>query len=913
MEERDDNDLDRREFLELAAGAAAGYTLAGSAAEAAPSDAKPETKPKSASNRPTNPTSPTSPVRKESAPAPPKPNPSWPVLTRYDQDHLRRIALPLGGIGTGTVSLGGRGDLRDWEIINRPNKGFAPDRTFFALRWKEEGGEPAGRCLEGPVDEADYEGTAGSRARNASLPRFRHCEFLAAYPFGQVLLSDPDVPLDARIEGFNPLVPADAGASGLPVAILRFVLMNKTDKPVEATVCGTIENFLGGPNTKDKNTFRAADEATALHGLLFEAEGVDPQDESYGAIALATTAKGGVSRRSEWRGAQWNTDLIDFWDDLLADGELTENEPAAPRRRGGGPRGSLAVKIGVPPRGEQTATFLIAWRFPNRMTWAPAKDETAPAGENPNRVGNYYATKCKDAWDAASQAAAKLPKLEADTLAFVKAFCDSDLPHAVKEAALFNLSTLRSQTCFRTEDGRFFGWEGCNDNAGCCMGSCTHVWNYEQATAFLFGDLARSMREIEFLHATDERGLMSFRVQLPLARARQWRTAAADGQMGCLMKLYRDWQLSGDEEMLRRLWPMARKALEFCWIEGGWDGDRDGVMEGCQHNTMDVEYYGPNPQMEGWYLGALRAAEEMARRMGEREFADQCRRLFENGSRWTDEHLFNGEYYEQEIRPPAGPVAEGLRAARPNAPAPTEPTHQIGAGCLVDQLVGQYMAHVCGLGYLLNRSHVRETLQSVKKYNGRENLFGHFNPMRTYALNDESALLMASYPRGNRPKHPFPYYGEAMTGFEYVAAIGMLFEGQTDAGLQCIEAIRKRYDGEKRSPFDEAECGHHYARAMASWAAVVALTGFHYSAVDGSIAFAANEGTHFWSNGGAWGTCNLKPVKGGMQAVLAVQHGSLKVRRFALSNFGETRFEPAKEIAAGQSLQLLVQKENGEV
>ena len=119
--------------------------------------------------------------------------------------------------------------------------------------------------------------------------------------------------------------------------------------------------------------------------------------------------------------------------------------------------------------------------------------------------------------------------------------------------------------------------------------------------------------------------------------------------MGCLMKLYRDWQLSGDDTMLRALWPKARRALEFCWIDGGWDADQDGVMEGCQHNTMDVEYYGPNPQMGAWYLGALRVAEEMAGHLGEQAFAQRCRELFERGSQWLDAHLFNGEYYYQRV------------------------------------------------------------------------------------------------------------------------------------------------------------------------------------------------------------------------------------------------------------------------
>ena len=257
------------------------------------------------------------------------------------------------------------------------------------------------------------------------------------------------------------------------------------------------------------------------------------------------------------------------------------------------------------------------------------------------------------------------------------------------------------------------------------------------------------MREVEFVHATDDEGLMSFRVNLPLERAKEFGKAAADGQMGCIMKLYRDWQLSGDDEMLKTLWPHVKKAVEFCWIPGGWDADQDGVMEGCQHNTMDVEYYGPNPQMGIWYLGALRAAEEMARYVGDQEFAATCRDLFERGSAWTDANLFNGEYYEHQIRPPTdeSQIAAGLLVGM-GAKDPTKPDYQLGAGCLVDQLVGQYMAHVCGLGYLLDPEHVRTTLRSILKYNYRESLYDHFNCMRSFALGDESALLMASLPEG---------------------------------------------------------------------------------------------------------------------------------------------------------------------
>jgi uncharacterized protein (DUF608 family) len=207
---------------------------------------------------------------------------------------------------------------------------------------------------------------------------------------------------------------------------------------------------------------------------------------------------------------------------------------------------------------------------------------------------------------------------------------------------------------------------------------------------------------------------MSFRVNLPLTRAQAFGKGAADGQIGCIVKVYREWQLCGDDEWLRRLWPAVRRSLEFCWIPGGWDADQDGVMEGCQHNTMDVEYYGPNPQMGAWYLAALRAAEEMSRTLGDGDFAVRCRQLFDSGRTWMDTHLFNGEYYEHEVRPPRreADVAPELSLGAGAADA-TNPDYQLASGCLVDQLIGQLLAHVCDLGYLLKPQHVRRTLRSI--------------------------------------------------------------------------------------------------------------------------------------------------------------------------------------------------------
>jgi len=841
---------------------------------------------------------------------------NWPIIKRYDRDHLGRIALPLGGIGTGTVSLGGRGDLRDWEIMNRPAKGYVPMRgsvgPFFALYVKTADGQTVTRAIEGPIELSDYEDSHGSTVPNHGLPRFRNCSFAAAYPLGQVMLSDPDMPLDVRIKAFNPLVPGGAEVSGIPVAILRYVLRNKTGKPVTASVCGSMPNFIGidgSGQTKDwkgdlvavggkanRNQYR---EGQNVRGIFMHSEGVAKRAEQWGTIALTTTAESGITYRISWAEQGWGRSPLDFWDDFSDDGKIQERKATGEDT----PMASLAVEVELAPHGTKEVMFLLTWHFPNRQTWTPK-------GNEQDRIGNYYATRYSDAWDVAEKFVPQLAKLEEKTVRFVRTFCESTLPEVVKEAALFNISTLRTQTCFRTEDGRFYGWEGCSNRRGCCHGSCTHVWNYEQATAFLFGSLATSMREVEFAHATDDKGLMSFRVNLPLERAQGFGKAAADGQMGCIMKMYRDWQLSGDDEMLKRLWPNVKRALEFCWIKGGWDADRDGVMEGCQHNTMDVEYYGPNPQMGVWYLGALRAAEEMARHLGEDDFAGTCRNLFERGKEWIDENLFNGEYYEHEIRPPKdkSEIAPSLLIGM-GAKDLTSPDYQLGSGCLVDQLVGQYMAHVCNLGYLVEPANARKTLRSIMKYNLRDGLYAHFNCMRSFALGDESALLMASYPK-DRPKNPFPYFTEVMTGFEYAAAVGMLYEGQMDDGLQCIKNIRDRYDGRKRSPFNEAECGHHYARAMASWASVLALTGFSYSGVEKSMTFAAQDGTFFWSNGYAWGDCSLKRQKRGVRVELSVLQGELVLSRFVLCRFGCKQFDKLLQIKAGEKVKFDVSPES---
>jgi len=838
---------------------------------------------------------------------------SWPVLKSYAGEHLSRVAMPVGGIGTGTVSLTGWGAWRHWELMNRPAKGYTPTGQAGAagclvVRAARRGEPAVTRLLEGPLPVGEWEGDEGSPARLAGLPRFRRCVFRAAYPLARVELADEAVPVQAALEVFNPLVPGDTSRSSLPVALVRVRLRNPSRAPVEAAVAAVLPNFIGNDGfTLKFDEFRGKSfptgavgnrnawrEDAGLRGVELVSDGVARTHPAWGTMALATTARRGVSHRTSWADFSWNDSLLDFWDDFSADGRLDERTAKTDT-----PTASLAVPMTIPPMGERTVEFVLAWHFPNRENWGHGPQHV------PVIVGNHYTTPFADAWAAAAHAAKAWPALERDTVAFVRGVVECDLPAEVREAALFNLSTLRSQTCFRTADGRFFGWEGCFDRQGSCHGNCTHVWNYEHATANLFPELARSMRETEFSEfAVQADGLMTFRVPLPLRPAGGAQYAAADGQMGCLLKLHREWRLSGDTDWLRGLWPRARLVLEFAWLPGGWDADQDGVMEGVQHNTMDVEYFGPNPQMASWYLGALRAMEEMAGALGEAEFAAKCRGLFERGRAWVDANLFNGDYYEHEIRPVTdwSQVRAGLVIGM-GGKNPTNPDYQLGAGCLVDQLAGQVNAHFEGLGHLLDPEHEREALRAVLAHNRRHGFEAHFNHMRSYVLGDETALLMASYPRGRRPARPFPYYTEVMTGFEYCVALHLAQEGLVRDALKVVRDIRARYDGRKRNPFDEAECGHHYARAMNSWGLLAALTGFHYSAHSGALTFAASPRRvrWFWTAGSAWGRVELTPTRHRTKVTLTCDGGRLKLRRIALAGFG-TKDMAEKTLAPGRPL-----------
>jgi uncharacterized protein (DUF608 family) len=796
---------------------------------------------------------------------------------------LKMISFPLGGVAAGSIGLGGRGQLINWEMFNRPNKGYRPSYAFPSI-WAQAGtGKPVTRVLESGI-LPPYEGQDGLGSTNApGLSRLESATFTGEYPLAHIDFQDQVLPVKVALDAFSPFIPQEPDDSGLPVAILRYRVTNPGRLSAKVSIAFSIDNPVGAKEdnrgaaiqrtTGDRqNQYRAAD---GVAGLVMTNPSLAADDPMAGDFVLAATVDSDV-QVSQWagwpRGRWWNSPLL-FWDQFSNTGNLGA-QPEAHNAVG-----VLCLQRTIPPGKSATFQFLLGWRFPNRTPewcgWA------SPAGEGKTIIGNYYAARFKDAWDAVTYTANHLESLERRTRMFTAAMRSSTLPAAVKEAASANLSTLATTTCFRTADGEFHGFEGSDDTRGCCYGNCTHVWNYEMATPFLFPSFARSLRRSAFGYSMDELGGMHFRQMLPDGKERSG-VAAADGQMGQILHAWLDWKISGDGELLRSTWPRAKKALEFAWVPGGWDANQDGVLEGVQHNTYDVEFYGPNPMCSIYYLGALRAGEEMARAAGDAASAKTYRALFDQGSQWIDTNLFNGEFYVQKVRGfRKEEIADSLRSDA-GADDTEAPEYQVGAGCLVDQLIGQYFADLGGLGPLVSTTNIRLALKSIYRYNHKPSLVAHDNVERTYALNDEAAVVVCDYGKAERPHIPFPYFAEAWTGLEYLIASLMMSWDMVEEGVEIVNNVRLRYDGEKRNPWDEAECGHHYARAMSSWSTFLALSGFRYDGVAGSV-IAAPKVAHpdfecFWATGTGWGTFSLRRQAGSTVFAINVLSGTLLCR-----------------------------------
>ena len=781
--------------------------------------------------------------------------------TIYKGDRLNRVAFPMGGMGAGMICLEGTGSVSHVSVRHKPDV-FNEPLMFGAISVK--GVAHGTKVLEGPVPGrklfgAPYTGN-GCANNNYGFPRFEQAEFLARFPFAVVKLDDNDIPLEVEIRAWSPFHPTQEDLSSLPMAALEYTFSNPTDSTLEMVFSYHAENFM---RIRTQNQWGVSYEneghtiQKTKNGFVLSQSCLPDKPHYKGDFSISTLEDATVDYR--WFRGGWYDARTMLWENI------EKAEPISDSATSGSANASLYVPVTLQPGDSKTIHLLMSWYVPHsdqRFGGIPPVQGVPACDPAEGCCSPEYTSQFYEPWysrrftgiqEVSQYWRSGYPDLLEKAELFSQTFFASDLPPEVLEAVSANLGILKSPTLLRQKDGAIWAFEGCFDEgSGCCIGSCTHVWNYAQAIPHLFPRMERTLRETEFLQSQDETGHQNFRSALPIQGTDHNWHAAADGQLGGMMKVYRDWRISGDTEWLRSLWPQVKSSYEFC--SKSWDPDSKGVLVEPHHNTYDIEFWGPDGMCSSIYLGATQAMIRMAGALGEE--SDTYQQILDNGILILENELFNGEYFIQlttwkGLRTP--PPDEGLQAW--NISYSEEaltllkkegPKYQYGNGCLADGIIGAWFDAVCGLPEFLDREKVQSHLESVHRYNFRTDLSDHVNPQRPgFGTGKDGGLLLCTWPRGDQPSLPFVYSNEVWTGIEYQVASHLMMHGEVEKGLEIVREVRKRYDGRVRNPFNEYECGHWYARALSSYALLQGLTGLFYDAVDKTLHINSQIGDDF--------------------------------------------------------------------
>ncbi len=581
--------------------------------------------------------------------------------------------------------------------------------------------------------------------------------------------------------------------------------------------------------------------------------------EGFGAVALATTGP----RPSAATGA---ADFAAVWGEFAKSGRFTPADQAGaskPTSAGETSIGALACSVTLEVGKSAEVPFFLAWRFPN---------DYSDAGKN---MGAHYATVWPNARAVVDEVAANWAAIRGRTESFRKTAYDTSLPYYLTDCLTSQAAIIRHRgIVFRIANGDPYGWEGSN---GCCQPTCTHVWGYEQSLSRLFPDLEREMRRIDFINQQDVEGGVHNRTEVPSPKHPTGERPFADGHASCILKCYREALNHSDESWMREYWPHVRKGVDYLINRDAATsgGTPNGTLEDDQWNTYDEALHGVTAFISGYYLAALRAGEEWAKRVGDKETAARFHGVFEKGQKRLVDVCWEGEYFRQDL------------------PDYQKRWGEVGPGCMADQLIGQWWAHQLGLGYILPEDKVKSALKAVFKYNWMPDLTGWKHSPRAFAGAKDKGLIICTWPKGGRPDGVMLYSDEVWTGIEYQVAAHMIYEGMIEEGLSIVKGVRERYDGVPkppipRNPWNEIECGGHYARAMSSWSLLLALSGWRYDALTGELRVAPavtpdKFGSLFVASNG-WG--GVRQTRSGKSQTIELQvvEGKLSVAKL------DTRF-----------------------
>ncbi|MFM7181419.1 MAG: GH116 family glycosyl-hydrolase [Verrucomicrobiales bacterium] len=780
-------------------------------------------------------------------------NPSDPPAVYQDQN-LTGIDFPIGAVGGSVIRMNGKAERRWWQIFHnyeqRQGSGVVPN-SFFAIRTKS-GDATRVRALQ--------------TSAVGPFPAMQSLTFSGEFPFGWYAFQDKEIPVKVTLEAYNPLIPMDLKNSAIPCAIFRIKVSNPTAAPIEVGLLATQQNAvgfsgydtIGGENQrqnpdygKNRNEVTVGKERTgiALTG---------PK----GSMHLSAHTEGTTAT------ASWQ-DMASLFADYEADGKLTGPaiaESPAPQTT---VDAALATNFRLEPGAERFVTFVLSWHFPGG-TFGRADIPQWYFVDGGNQYENWWA----NAAEVDAYVAEKFDYLDSTTRLYHQTLYSSKIPRYALDRMSANLSVLKSPTSFWTKAGYFGIWESTSDKQE-WFGNCKHVIHYGQGHARLFPELGRLLRDIDLRSQLPE-GLLSDRDG--------GKNDAIDGHFGTILGVYREHLLSTNTDYLKTAWPRTRKAMDYAIDR--LDRDRDGMLSGSYHNTLDCNSSGTSPWIGSLYIAALKASGNMADLMGETEAANGYRELAATAIRNQNEQLWNNQL--------------GYYVERPeNLPG----TRIMGDAVGIDMLLGQWWANQLGLGQLYPADRTRAGLAKIFTTNRITDPGKGYPPRyRDFLGTGDTGWQMFVHP-GRVPDNTIHYFCEVMSGFEYAAAATMIQYGLTAEGMEMVKEISKRYDGRHRgrgevtlasnatvdgsgSPFGEDECGKYYARAMSSWSVLLALQGFSFDGPQQRIGFQPvwqpEDHASFFSAANGWGLFTQNRSDGKQESAIHLKFGTLDLKSITL-------------------------------
>lgn len=780
-------------------------------------------------------------------------------VTTYKKtkNELQFIGMPVGGIFTGTVYLGGDGRLWLWDIFNENQNGIDPktiDWEFDVHAGKKVRSQDGSAYVQPAKNIRPLEQGFALKitiGQNVIIKKLEESDwdeilFEATYPMAKVHYIDHDLGLDISADIFSPFIPLDEKKSGLPCTIYSFSIKNKTKNDIRISILSWLENKASPRSKKETdvryNSFEPLNKFAVLNsGIRLNGTENQEKQADFGTMAIGALSNTYIA----------NTTLTL---PINAESFIIQNTATSEKTITAGPLiNSICTEHMI--RGGQTiiSKYIIAWHFANLDLGSPIQDK-----------GRYYNQQFKNAVEVAKYVGLNFNQLYTQTALWRKTWYDSTLPWWFLERTFLNISTLATTTAHRFESGRFYAWEG----VGCCKGTCTHVWQYAQAVGRIFPAIERDTRErVDLGLSLKSDGMMLYRGEVV-------KTPAIDGQAGTILRIYREHLMSPNKTFLQKNWDNIK--LATMWVINQ-DRNKDGMLDTPIENTLDAVWDGEIAWLVGLCIAAVKAGEQMAIEMGDTNFAVLCSTYVSQGKKNMEDTLFNGEYFIHK-------------------PDKIKGREKLGAynTCHIDQVYGQSWAHQVGLGRIIDKEKTISALRALWKYNFTPDVGPYIKDRRgwrPYALAGEGGMVMNTNPR-NEPK-PYGekitwqlgYFHECMSGFEHQVASHMMAEGLTDEALVLTRMIHDRYHASKRNPFNEIECSDHYARAMASYGTFISACGFEYDGPNGYIKFApklnANKCKFPFTSANAWGSYEQVRNKNYFSATLQVKYGGLLLNKIA--------------------------------